>query len=43
MINHDSMKESIVDAAREGFAQYGYRKANMDDTAAAVFKAERST
>ncbi len=42
MINHDSMKESIVDAAREVFAKYGYRKTTMDDIAAAVYKAKSS-
>lgn len=42
MINHDTMKEQIVDAAREVFAKYGYRKTTMDDIAAAVYKAKSS-
>ncbi len=42
MINHDTMKESIVDAARDVFAKYGYRKTTMDDIAMAVYKAKSS-
>ena len=40
--NHEKMKETIVEAAREVFALYGYRKTTLDDIAASLHKAKSS-
>ena len=40
--NHKEMKALIVEAAREVFALYGYRKTTLDDIAASLYKAKSS-
>jgi AcrR family transcriptional regulator len=42
MVHHDEMKEQIIEAAREVFAKYGYRKTTIEDIASAVYKAKSS-
>lgn len=40
--NIDETREQIVNAAREVFARYGYKKTTLDDIAGAVYKAKSS-
>ncbi|MBN1291503.1 MAG: TetR/AcrR family transcriptional regulator [Candidatus Latescibacteria bacterium] len=40
--NHEKMKDTIVEAAREVFALYGYKKTTLDDIAASLHKAKSS-
>ena len=42
MADHDVVKEQIVEAAREVFAKYGYRKTTIEDIAKAVYRAKSS-
>ena len=42
MNDHDVVKEQIVEAAREVFAKYGYRKTTIEDIAKAVYRAKSS-
>jgi AcrR family transcriptional regulator len=42
MSDHDVVKEQIVEAAREVFAKYGYRKTTIEDIAKAVYRAKSS-
>lgn len=42
MNDHDVVKEQIVEAAREVFAKYGYRKTTIEDIAKSVYRAKSS-
>ena len=39
---HDEMRDIIIEAAREVFAKYGYKKTTLDDIAASIYKAKSS-
>lgn len=41
-VDHDEMRAIIVDAARDVFARYGYKKTTLDDIAASIYKAKSS-
>ena len=40
--NHEEMKALIVEAAREVFGKFGYKKTTLDDIAASLYKAKSS-
>ena len=40
--DYENMRDQIVEAAREVFAKYGYRKTTIEDIASAVYKAKSS-
>lgn len=40
--NHEEMKAIIVEAAREVFGRFGYKKTTLDDIAASLYKAKSS-
>ena len=41
-VDHDEMRAIIVDAARDVFARYGYKKTTLDDIASSIYKAKSS-
>lgn len=40
--DYENVRDQIVEAAREVFAKYGYRKTTIEDIASAVYKAKSS-
>jgi AcrR family transcriptional regulator len=40
--DYENMRDQIVEAAREVFAKYGYRKTTIEDIASSVYKAKSS-
>ncbi len=40
--DYENMRDQIVEAARDVFAKYGYRKTTIEDIASAVYKAKSS-
>jgi len=40
--DHNEMRAIIVDAAREVFSRFGYKKATLDDIASSLYKAKSS-
>jgi len=40
--DYENMRDQIIEAAREVFAKYGYRKTTIEDIASAVYKAKSS-
>lgn len=41
-LSHDEKKEIIVEAAREVFGKFGYKKTTMEDIAASLYRAKSS-